>query len=63
MTMLEKFKAMHPNAPLCEDGTPKWCPDSLGWVYTDCDGTLDCCKCWNREYSPAMDEKRCGGNG
>lgn len=63
MTMLEKFKVMHPNAPMYENGTPFCCLKGLGWVCTDCDETLDCRKCWNREYDPAMDERRHGENG
>ncbi len=52
MTLLEKFKKDHPNAPMREkDGAPKVCPFHLG--YTDehdhCRG-MTCVECWNREY-------------
>lgn len=48
MTLLEKFKKDHPNAPI-EDGVPMPCPSSLDYAKypSNCDSCVDC---WNREY-------------
>lgn len=55
MTLLEKFKKDHPNAPFNEDGTPKSCPYCVGYVDTpECpsdDLDRGCLECWNREYT------------
>lgn len=55
-TMLQKFKELFPNAPLC-NGTPKACPAMLGWtaVNTDCANSF-CCDCWNRPYEEPKGE-------
>lgn len=57
-TMLQKFKELFPNAPLC-NGTPKVCPAMLGWttVNTDCANSF-CCDCWNRPYEDQRGESR-----
>lgn len=54
MTMLEKFRELHPNAPTYKNGTPYACPNGLGWGKYGCMG--DCATCWNREYEEAFDE-------
>lgn len=48
MTLLEKFKKDHPNAPYI-DKSPKCCPGHLGYIGEGCAGG-ECVACWNREY-------------
>lgn len=51
-TMLQDFLEKHPNAPIESDGTPEFCPESLGYKHDHeiCDSSDDnrCTKCWNR---------------
>lgn len=50
MTLLEKFKKDHPNAPMLKNGNPKCCPFHLG--YTEEVGCTvgNCTRCWDRKY-------------
>lgn len=54
MTLLEKLKLDHPNAPINDDGAPRCCPFNLGYVDNpECpndDFERGCLECWNREY-------------
>ena len=52
MTLLEKFKRDHPNAPLKENGMPEICPRTLGYLTNvRCsDHDYRCTGCWNCEY-------------
>lgn len=54
MTLLEKFKLDHPDAPMNNNGEPKCCPYHLGYVNTtgcpNVDVESGCIACWNREY-------------
>lgn len=49
MTLLEKFKMDHPDAPLNSTGLPELCPYDLGYVkHQRCDNNCD--TCWYCEY-------------
>lgn len=46
-TMLQDFMEKYPNAAMKPDGTPRLCPDRLGYEEDkSCIGS--CVKCWNR---------------
>ncbi|MGN1231564.1 MAG: hypothetical protein ACI4TP_06655 [Anaerotignum sp.] len=51
-TMMQDFLEKYPNAPTEYDGTPEFCPGSLGYQnnYELCESSDDnkCMKCWNR---------------
>ena len=53
-TMADRFFKMFPNAPTNDYGTPKSCPDHMGWVIGGCyikgDKVMTCKDCWNRPY-------------
>lgn len=60
-TFLDDFKEKYPNAKFYEDGTPRACVCSLGYITnTECpkkdDGfNMHCVECWNR---PVEEEKK-----
>lgn len=47
-TMLEDFLEKYPNALFHEDGSPKCCCESLGYVKDSRCWETDCVECWNR---------------
>ena len=52
-TYLTDFLSKYPNAPMRDDGTPKICPQKLGYCKEFCCVGTDCFKCW----STAMEDK------
>lgn len=48
-TFVTEFLKHYPNAPLCDDGTPNFCPSRLGLMsIDDCRIDHNCVKCWNQ---------------
>lgn len=61
-TMLDDFKAKHPNAPMQNDMTPLVCPQPLGYTKEPCvkDNSVcgvDCVRCWNRPYEDGGEQE------
>lgn len=48
-TYLTELLDKYPNVPLGDDGTPNFCPYSLGLMsIDDCRKDYNCVKCWNQ---------------